>query len=132
MSRKHYIELATIIRTIDKRDRARVAVLVADMCYNNNPNFKRDRFYRACEVECLRDIRARLLLILTNYDKRQSNKRGYNPYALGHYCRGIGEVCEALDNGEAIESALKKSFCGSLLRHIAKKLGVNHTYDRWE
>ena len=50
MSKKHYVILANIIRTIDKRDRARVAVLVADMCIHDNPAFSRDRFFKACEV----------------------------------------------------------------------------------
>ena len=77
-------------------------------------------------------MRAKLLNILTEYDKKQSTKRNYNRYALAHYCRAIDEVMEAVDGGTSIETALKVGFCGSLLRHVAKKLGLTVQYGRFE
>lgn len=80
----------------------------------------------------MNDIRPRLLHIVTEYDRRQSKRKGYNPYALAHYCRAIGNVMEAIGNGEPIEQALKHGFCGSLLRHVAKKLGLTVEYSKFD
>ncbi len=77
--------------------------------------------------------RVRLVNILTDYDRRQSSKRGYNRYALGHYLRGVSEVAEAMQAGKPLAEALKAAFCGSLLRHVARKLGVDPAqYSKWD
>jgi hypothetical protein len=77
-------------------------------------------------------IRPKLLCIVTEYDKRRQNRKDYNRYALGHYMAAVATVMEALESGEPIEKALTRGFCGSLLRHIAKKLGLTVKYDRWQ
>lgn len=77
-------------------------------------------------------MRAKLLNVLTEYDRKQSTKRNYNRHALAHYCRAIDDVMKAVDSGEPIETALKKGFCGSLLRHIAKKLDLKVEYGKFE
>lgn len=77
-------------------------------------------------------MRVKLLNIVVEYDRRQSKRKGYNPYALGHYCGAVGNVIDAIDNGKPIEEALKAGFCGSLLRHVAKKLGLSVRYESWE
>lgn len=71
-------------------------------------------------------MKAKLVNIVTEYDRKQSGKRGYNPYALPQYFAAIDRV---LDSGLPIELALKEGFCGSLLRHIARKLGVKYEYE---
>ncbi len=73
-------------------------------------------------------LRTRILMIVTEYDRKQSKKKGYNIWALSHYCNGVSNVMGAVDSGEDIEEALKAGFCGSLLRHIAKKLGIDKEY----
>jgi hypothetical protein len=78
------------------------------------------------------DMRARLVLILTEYDRRQETKRGYNRWALGQYFRAIDEVDAAIVKGYPISRALKCGFCGPLLRYVAKKLGMDVKYERWE
>jgi hypothetical protein len=93
---------------------------------------------RAYEAECRHDtamaaqLRNKLLSILTEYDRRESKKKRYNPYALAHYCKGIQNVADAMADGAAIEDALLKGFCGSLLKHIAKKLGLKVEYSKWQ
>ena len=52
MSRKHFKALAEAIAKIqDDAQRAELAESVADVCKADNPNFKRDLFYRACGVK---------------------------------------------------------------------------------
>jgi hypothetical protein len=46
--------------------------------------------------------------------------------------KAVGTVAEAIDGGSLIHEALKQGFCGSLLRHVAKRLGVTHEYAKWE
>ena len=75
--------------------------------------------------------RARLLSIVTEYDIRESKKKYWNHYALGHYCKAIDNVAEAMAGGMSIEDALPEGFCGSLLRHVAKKLGLTVEYSKF-
>ena len=76
--------------------------------------------------------RVKLVSILTEYDIKQSKKKSYNRYALGHYMKAVGTVAEAIGGGASLHDALKQGFCGSLLRHVAKRLGVTHEYAKWE
>ena len=77
-------------------------------------------------------MRIKLLNILTEYDRKQSTKRSHNPYAMGHYCRAIDGIMVAYEAGTPIETALKGELCGSLLRHVAKKLKLAVVYDKWD
>ena len=77
-------------------------------------------------------MRAQLVNIVTEYDRRQSTRKGYNRYALAHYCRAVDDVMARVDAGAPIEQALKAGFCGALLRHVAKKLDLTVEYKRWE
>ena len=74
----------------------------------------------------------RLVNIVTEYDIQQSKKKNYNRYALPQYLGAINDVMEGVESGESLEVALKRGFCGSLLRHIAKKLNLNVKYERWD
>lgn len=38
------------------------------------------------------EVRARVVMALTEYDRKQQGKRGYNPYALAHYCRAAQDI----------------------------------------
>ena len=76
--------------------------------------------------------RVKMVSVLTEYDRKQSTKKSYNRYALGHYMKAVGTVAEAIDGGAPLHEALKQGFCGSLLRHVAKRLGVTHEYAKWE
>lgn len=51
MTKKHFQTLAEHIRMImDPAMRLNAAVAVASACQAMNPNFKPDRFYRACGI----------------------------------------------------------------------------------
>lgn len=67
---------------------------------------------------------SKLINIVTEYDRRQSTKKYYNHYALAQYCQAVSNTMEELSHGRSIEDALKACFCGALLRHIVRKLGL--------
>ena len=69
-------------------------------------------------------LRIQLLNIVTEYDRKQARKKYYSMYALAHYCRAVESVMAHVNSGESIEDSLPVGFCGSLLSHIAKKLGL--------
>jgi hypothetical protein len=51
MSRKDFAAIAQVIAAIvDKRERARVAELVGNVCAAHNGQFDQQRFYLACGV----------------------------------------------------------------------------------
>jgi len=53
MTRKHFKALAEAIATIkNKTERERVAVLIAGVCRDSNPNFNSGVFYKACQLTC--------------------------------------------------------------------------------
>jgi hypothetical protein len=73
-------------------------------------------------------VQSKLLMIVTEYDRKQSTKKHYNRYALAQYCDSIDRVMEERDRGSPLALALQAGFCGSLLRHIARKLKLDHEY----
>ena len=77
-------------------------------------------------------LHAKLVMILTEYDRRQSTRKNYNKYALGQYFRAIENVEDAIMAGKSLEDALPEGFCGPLLRYIAKKLGLTVEYTKWQ
>jgi hypothetical protein len=51
MSRKHFIQLAAIVKGIsDETERKRTAELIAAVCISSCPRFDRARFLNACGV----------------------------------------------------------------------------------
>jgi hypothetical protein len=69
-------------------------------------------------------IKNRLALAATAYDRKQSTRRHYNPYALGQYLMRIEEVIDDIDRGTPIDHALAAGFTGRLLSHLARAAGV--------
>lgn len=60
---------------------------------------------------------------LTQHDERNSKKRGYNPYALGHYMKGVNEIASETSSIkhsqepadlEALKKSISKHFLSSL------------------
>jgi hypothetical protein len=65
----------------------------------------------------------KLLMALTEYDVKQSRKKGYNPYALSHYMTALGEATSMMESGVTLRTALLKNFCGRLLDVCLKSVG---------
>lgn len=64
----------------------------------------------------------RLFNAVTAYDIKASGKRGYNPYALGHYAAALSKVQQYVDNGHSLRDAIITCFlgrlCDTLLRAV--------------
>lgn len=58
-------------------------------------------------------IHDKLLHAVTEYDRKQSTKRGYNVWALPQYLGAINErVIPAIEQGVPIRKAILRGFCG--------------------
>jgi hypothetical protein len=60
-------------------------------------------------------LRTQLSHALTAYDRRQSSRRGYNPYALAHYFGALHEALAEIETGTTVRATLVGHFCGRLL-----------------
>lgn len=61
------------------------------------------------------DTKDRIVAALTEYDRRQSTRRGYNHYALGHYLGALQEAEKLVDDGQSWSDALPQVFCDRVL-----------------
>lgn len=83
------------------------------------------------------DIHGKILHAFTAYDRKQQGKRGYNPYALGHYCKALESVDEAIASGQSPREAIVANFVGRLLDVVlvgcgmAKATDDEHRYRRY-
>jgi hypothetical protein len=68
-------------------------------------------------------LRDKLLHQVTEYDRRQQGKRGYNMWALPQYLGALEQVQEDLDKGVTVRKALTSNFCGRLLDRLLKAAG---------
>jgi hypothetical protein len=64
--------------------------------------------------------RLQLLSSLTEYDRKQSTKPGYNRYALAHYCGALDRVKRYCDAGHPLRDAIATCFLGSLCNRLLK------------
>jgi hypothetical protein len=71
---------------------------------------------------CKMPLRQRLESIVTLYDMAQSNRRGYNPYALGIYLERANRVADEVAAGEPLEVCLSRGFNDRLLAYIMKRV----------
>lgn len=70
------------------------------------------------------EIRLKLFNALTEYDRKQSTKRGYNPYALGHYAKALQSVEKDMEHGApSIRIALLVNFNARLLSAMLRAVG---------
>lgn len=65
----------------------------------------------------------KLISAATQYDLKQSTKRGYNHYALGQYFERIDAVCLDIEAGAAPRAALLAAFNDRLLDVMLKAIG---------
>ena len=64
-----------------------------------------------------------LIHAVTEYDRRASKRRGYNPYALGQYMERIDEICADIERGAPVRKALCAGLSDRLLDHCLKAVG---------
>ncbi len=66
----------------------------------------------------------RLLHVLTEYDRKQSTRRGYNIYALAHYMAALARIREDLAGGIETRRAITSHFCGQLANLCLREAGL--------
>jgi hypothetical protein len=67
-------------------------------------------------------LELRLTNAVTNYDRRESTKRGYNHYSLAQYLAAVGEVIGEVRQGVPIETALSHFFCDRILAVLTREV----------
>jgi len=70
------------------------------------------------------NLKDTLIHAVTAYDRKQSTRRGYNPYALGQYFQRIDEVCLDIEAGAEPRAALMAGFNDRLLDVLLKAAGL--------
>ena len=76
------------------------------------------------------DTHDKLLHAVTEYDRKQSTKRGYNHYALAQYLGAINDrIIPAFESGTPIRQAILKGFCGRLADVCLRAVGEPKTTD---
>lgn len=70
----------------------------------------------------------KLQTALIKYDARQRKGKAWNPYAIGHYMKGLAAVREACDSGSTLAQALYDNFNDRLLTCVEKAAGLPATY----
>ena len=67
------------------------------------------------------NLQSQLDHYLTQWDIKQSTKRGYNPYALAIYLRQAERIVESVNQGATISDAIDEHFCDRLAVMLHKK-----------
>jgi hypothetical protein len=56
-----------------------------------------------------------LFSAVAEYDRRESRKKGYNPFTAGHLMRALDKMKVDMDEGATVRKALVMNFVGRLL-----------------
>jgi len=67
------------------------------------------------------NLHSQLDHILTQWDIKQSTKRGYNPHALAIYLRQAERIVQSVNQGATISDAIDEHFCDRLAAMLHKK-----------
>jgi hypothetical protein len=67
------------------------------------------------------NLHSRLDHYLTQWDIKQSTKRGYNPFALGIYLERAERVAADVANGSTVSDAIDVHFCDRIAAMLHKK-----------
>ena len=68
-------------------------------------------------------VHRKLVMALTEYDRKQAGKRGYNPYALGQYIARLHDIDADIENGAPVRDAIVAAFSGRLLDVCLRAVG---------
>jgi hypothetical protein len=77
----------------------------------------------------IEEIRNKLATAVTTYDRKQSGKRFYNPYALGQYLARVAEVAADIERGAAVRPAIIAGFTGPLCNAVLRSVGESKALD---
>ena len=66
---------------------------------------------------------ARLVMAVTEYDRKQAKRKGYNRYALPQYLAAIRDAEQQRKRNEPIREALVYHFSGRLLDALLASIG---------
>lgn len=69
------------------------------------------------------DLHYTLVHAVTEYDRKQQGKRGYNIWALPQYLGAVETAEQRIAEGKTTREALVASFCGRLLDVVLKSVG---------
>jgi len=69
-------------------------------------------------------VRHKLLHAATEYDRKQSTKKGYNVYALSHYLGAVQAIEEDVDHGMDLRKAIVTRTTGRLATALLKAVGL--------
>lgn len=69
------------------------------------------------------DISVALIHAVTEYDRRESTKPGYNIYALPQYLGAVPKVAAAYNDGAALPEAVCVGYSGKLANYLIREVG---------
>jgi hypothetical protein len=64
----------------------------------------------------------KLIHAVTQYDRKQSKKAGYNRNALGIYFARVDDICADIGAGASVADAIAAGFDGRLAAHCLRSL----------
>jgi hypothetical protein len=67
-------------------------------------------------------MRQKLVNALTDYDRKQSTRRGYNPHALALYFEALDDALAQAEKGKPINTALESMFNDRVLSVCLKAI----------
>ncbi len=70
-------------------------------------------------------FRDRLISAFTQYDAKQSTKRGHNPYALGIYFQRADDICADVAAGADPRAAICAGISDRLLSFVLRSMGLD-------
>ena len=70
------------------------------------------------------NINDKMVHAVTEWDRKQITKRGYNPYALGIYLQRVDEVSKDIEKGTDPRKAIAAGFSDRLVDFILKQCGL--------
>ena len=68
--------------------------------------------------------RNKIVSALISYDKKQSTRKGYNPYALPQYLAAVDNVESRMAKGYTLREAIIKSYLDRLCDAVLRALGL--------
>lgn len=68
-------------------------------------------------------LSAYLAHAVTDYDRRQQTRRGYNPYAIGHYLGAVQAIEADITQGADVRAAVLDHLTGPLASFVLRTIG---------